>query len=75
MLTKLEIALIASEICRILQDNGQCEDIFLSVKEAADFLGFSPSYIYHNLDKIPHIKKNNIIRFSKKALTDYINNN
>lgn len=72
MLTKREIRMIATEIIKILHDERLCEDTFLTVKEAAEFIGFSTSYIYHNLDKIPHIRKDNNIRFSKRVLTDFI---
>lgn len=72
MLTKREIRMIASEICKIMKEENLCEDTFLCVRDAAALLGCSTSYIYHNLTDIPHIRKGTSIRFSKKALIEYI---
>lgn len=73
MLTRSEIKAIAEEICRILKKTYEDPtDRFLNVREAASFLSVSKSYIYHNLDKIPHIRKNRRIRFSRNQLTHFI---
>lgn len=72
MLTRKEIRMIAFEICRIMQEENIYDDALLSVREAAAILGRSTSYIYHNLDEIPHIRKGSSIKFSKRALIDYI---
>lgn len=73
MLTRSEIKAIAEEICSILKKTYEDQpDRFLNVSEAASFLSVSKSYIYHNLDKIPHIRKNRSIRFSRNQLTHFI---
>lgn len=72
MLTRREIKAIAEEICRILKTYEDPPEQFLNVSEAASFLSVSKSYIYHNLDKIPHIRKNRSIRFSRNQLTHFI---
>lgn len=72
MLTRREIKAIAEEICRILKTYEDPPEQFLNVSEAASFLNVSKSYIYHNLDKIPHIRKNRSIRFSRNQLTHFI---
>ena len=72
MLTRREIKAIAEEICRILKTYEDPPDQLLNVSEAASFLSVSKSYIYHNLGKIPHIRKNRSIRFSRNQLTHFI---
>ncbi len=50
------------------------EQRYLTVKEAAEYLGFKPSAIYHWVSegKIPYIKKFRSVRFDKTTLDRFM---
>ena len=46
--------------------------LYLSAKEAADFLGLKIQTIYQNIDRIPHIKKHGKLLFTRDGLIAYV---
>lgn len=71
MITRAEARMIAREIVAIMRE-GQ-PDSFLNTEQAAEYIGCSKSYIYHNLQRIPHVRKGNSLRFTKQKLAEFIN--
>ena len=47
---------------------------FLNVKEASDFLGYKPSYLYKLImwRKLPHYKVGKGVRFKREDLVNYL---
>lgn len=64
-------ALMSGEIRKINPDD-IVPDEYLTVREAAEFLGWSVGTIYHRKDMIPHCKVGGSLRFSRKDLTRFI---
>lgn len=46
--------------------------LYLSAKEAADFMGIKLQTLYQNIDRIPHIKKHGKLKFTRDGLIAYI---
>lgn len=72
-----EIRFLASEIAKILQQGNKQNisldslDGYMTVKEAADFLGISPKTIANKSAHIPHIKSGKKIYFSRDVIQSY----
>lgn len=72
-LTRQEIRAIAEELANVLLER-QPERL-LNVKQAAEYLAVSQSYIYHNAESIPHERIGSgkgSLRFTERALHDYV---
>lgn len=70
-------ALIRDEVLHALRTNhpkqtpAPQEDNYLTIDEASSFLKIAKQTIYHNLDKIPHIKRGKLY-FKKSDLLRYL---
>ena len=73
--------MIAGELYRLLKRDLRNEfvaiteravDRLLTTKEAAQMLGISVQTLYHKRATIPHVRVGRCLRFSEKALYDYL---
>lgn len=67
--------MIAEEVVKLMKAEATlppAED-YIGVREAAAFLGCSESYIYHNIDRIPHttVAGGRTKKFLKSKLAQY----
>lgn len=46
--------------------------LYLSAKEAADFMGIKLQTLYQNIDRVPHVKKHGKLLFTRDGLISYI---
>lgn len=46
--------------------------VYLSAKEAADFMGIKLQTLYQNIERIPHVKKHGKLLFTRDGLIAYI---
>lgn len=46
--------------------------VYLSAKEAADFMGIKLQTLYQNIDRIPHVKKHGKLLFTRDGLIAYV---
>lgn len=46
--------------------------LYLSAKQAADFMGIKLQTLYQNIDRIPHLKKHGKLLFTRDGLIAYI---
>lgn len=69
--------MIAEEVVRLLdlKTAQNPPEEYIDAKQAAEFLGCSVSYIYHNMDKIPYTSVGSGRRkmFLKSKLAQYAN--
>lgn len=69
--------MIAEEVVRLLdlKTAQNPPEEYIDAKQAAEFLGCSVSYIYHNMDKIPYTSVGGGRRkmFLKSKLAQYVN--
>lgn len=76
-LTRREARMIAEEVVRLLdlKTAQNPPEEYIDAKQAAEFLGCSVSYIYHNMDKIPYTSVGGGRRkmFLKSKLAQYAN--
>lgn len=72
MITKAEARMIARELYSLWKED---HEELVGVDKASSILGLSSSYIYHNLDKIPHTRVGRAIRFSPSGLKEFSNLN
>uniref|UniRef100_UPI003FF0C21D hypothetical protein n=1 Tax=Prevotella sp. TaxID=59823 RepID=UPI003FF0C21D len=76
-LTRREARMIAEEVVKLLEAKGTRNppEEYIDAKQAAEFLGCSVSYIYHNMDKIPYTSVGGGRRkmFLKSKLAQYAN--
>lgn len=82
MITKREARMIAEELFSMIRKDLQSAmtevavesaDKYMSVKEAAEMLGWSVRTLYNNIKDIPHVKVGKHLRFSEQSLRRYIN--
>lgn len=46
--------------------------LYLSAKEAADFLGIAKQTLYQNKKRVPHVKKHGKLLFTRESLISYV---
>ena len=46
--------------------------LYLSAKEAADFMGIKLQTLYQNIERVPHVKKHGKLLFTRDGLISYI---
>lgn len=46
--------------------------LYLSAKEAADFMGIKLQTLYQNIERIPHVKRHGKLLFTRDGLIKYI---
>lgn len=46
--------------------------LYLSAKEAADFMGIKLQTLYQNIDRVPHVKKHGKLLFTRDGLISYV---
>lgn len=46
--------------------------VYLSAKEAAEFIGIKLQTLYQNRDRIPHVKKHGKLLFTRDGLIAYV---
>ena len=46
--------------------------LYLSAKEAAEFMGIKLQTLYQNIDRLPHAKKHGKLLFTRDGLISYI---
>lgn len=63
-----EARMIAEELYRLMKEDGQVQEQWLSQKEAADFLGVSYSWITHHGKTLPRTKIGGSYRYPKSKL-------
>lgn len=68
-----EARMIAEELYRLMKEDGQIHEEWLSRKEAADYLGKSLSWMNHHGESIPRTKIGGSYRYSKSGLNAYLN--
>lgn len=79
------IDLIADKVVErleaLLSNDGKDDDEILSIEQASQLLGKSKGQIYqwvsqakHGLNNFPYMKAGKSLRFSKKALIDWMSN-
>lgn len=74
-LTRRDARMIAEELYRLMSpQQPKSSGRMLSTREAARFLGYSLSTIYHNLERIPHVRIGRSIRFPEEELREYTKN-
>ena len=67
--------MIAEELYRLMSaDKPEDTGRLLSTREAAEFLGYSLSTMYHKLSEIPHTRIGRSIRFQENTLREYTKN-
>lgn len=71
-ITKREARMIAEELYAMMERDKVFEDKFLSAPEAAALLGIPLSTLYSRVSGIPHTKVGKHLRFSERALRQYM---
>lgn len=71
-ISRYSARMIAEETHKLQQAQRPVEPL-LTIREAAEFLQLSVSYIYHHIREIPHVKVGRVNRFTKTGLTAYVN--
>ncbi|MEI7587124.1 helix-turn-helix domain-containing protein [Runella sp.] len=46
--------------------------LYLSAKEAADFMGIKLQTLYQNIERVPHVKKHGKLLFTRDGLISYV---
>jgi len=73
LITRREARMIAQELHRLMmQDKALVEDEYLTTTEAAALLKLSVSYVRHNMERWPQVKRGGRRYFSKQGILDYI---
>lgn len=75
-MTRREARMIAEEVIKLMKQEQMVEeqDEYLTTAEAAALLNLSVSYVRHNIEKYPQVKRGGRRYFSKRRLTEYIKN-
>lgn len=81
-MNRTEARMVAEELAKLMRNEIRKMTVdlvvaetegYMSVAEAADFMGVSKQTIYNKIEEIPHIKMGKFLRFQKSALRNYIN--
>ncbi|WP_428657691.1 helix-turn-helix domain-containing protein [Runella sp.] len=48
------------------------DKLYLSAKEAAEFMGIKLQTLYQNIERVPHVKKHGKLLFTRDGLISYI---
>lgn len=72
-ITRAEARLIAEEVVKLMRGT-EPPDEYLTTRQAAQYLGCSVGWIYHNIDKLPHeaLAGRRKKMFSKRRLAEWV---
>lgn len=67
-------AIVKDEVLNLTATPSQPTDgkLYLSAKEAAEFMGIKLQTLYQNIDRLPHAKKHGKLLFTRDGLISYI---
>ncbi len=63
---------VVAELKPLVMNNGENGDKIFGVKELAKYLGQKPSWVYANIEKIPHTKKGGFLMFKKSCIDEWL---
>ncbi len=71
-MTMSDARMIAEELYRLLERDGQIHNESVGVEDAAEIMGCSASFVYHNISEIPHTKIGRSLRFRTSDIHRYM---
>lgn len=81
-MNRTEAKMVAEELAKLMRNEIRKMTIdlvvadtegYMTLGEAAEFMGLSKHTVYKKIDEIPHVKFGKFLRFQKSELKKYIN--
>ena len=72
-MTRTDARMIAEELYRLMKNDGQIKETWLTAKEAASHIGKSYSWMQKNGISLPRTKLGGQWRYPKSQLNTYLN--
>lgn len=71
-MTRYEARMIAEELHKLMRQDEQPTEEWLTIDEASAYLKCSKSRIYNNIERVPHAKDGRSLKFPKAELSRWM---